>query len=134
MIDTSAPIVTGVNNNGVYDSKSGEKYIYFDKGNGALNGTLFISGGGISKTGSYTLVVTANNITTVNFTYIKYGDVTGDGAVDIIDLVLLKKHLLKIRHLIGAFMIAGDIDSKGNISLSDLLAVKKHLLGISLIS
>jgi hypothetical protein len=130
VVDTSFPIVFGVIDGGVYDSKSGAKFINFDKGNATLNGEPFVSGSSIDATGHYSLVVTANNSTTVNFTYIKYGDVNGDAYINIIDLVAIKKHLLKIQILNAPYDFAGDIYSKGKVTISDLIAIKKSILNI----
>jgi hypothetical protein len=62
------------------------------------------------------------------------GDINNDCIINIYDLVELKKHLLRISILEGAYKIAGDIDGNGNITISDLIALKKHLLGISFIT
>ncbi len=133
VMDTSYPIVTGVSNGGVYDSKYGAKVISFDKGNATLNGIPFLSGSSISATGNYKLIVALNNVTTIDFTYIKYGDVTGDGLINVYDLVYIKRHLLKINTLSGVFLLAGNINNDNNISISDLLAIKKYILGIGVI-
>ena len=65
-IDKTAPVVTGVNNNGLYN---GNKTITFNEGTAKLNGVSFTSGSTVSTDKSYTLVVTdaAGNSTTVNF-------------------------------------------------------------------
>ncbi|WP_369435940.1 S-layer homology domain-containing protein [Lysinibacillus fusiformis] len=65
-IDTTAPIVTGVMNGGIYKS---DVTVTFNEGTATLNGTAFISGTQVTMDGVYTLVVTdsAGNVTTVNF-------------------------------------------------------------------
>jgi uncharacterized protein YjdB len=136
IIDTSAPKVYGVSEGVVYNSRQAVTIITFNKGTATLNGNGFISGASIDETGDFTLVVTDvsnNTSSTVNFSYIKYGDVTGDGIIDTLDLVNLKSHLLNINQLSGVFSEAGDINGTGKISVSSLLAVKKHILGLSLI-
>ncbi|MGE6517494.1 S-layer homology domain-containing protein [Lysinibacillus sphaericus] len=66
MIDTEAPLVTGVTNGGIYKDKV---TITFNEGTATLNGAAFASGTEIGHDGSYTLIVTdaAGNVTTVNF-------------------------------------------------------------------
>ncbi|MGE7022962.1 hypothetical protein ACQKIH_13780, partial [Solibacillus cecembensis] len=66
-IDTTAPIVTGVTDGGVYKSKVTPS---FNEGTATLNGAVFISGTDVEQDGVYTLVVTdtAGNVTTVTFT------------------------------------------------------------------
>lgn len=65
------------------------------------------------------------------YTTVVYGDVDGDGWIGVLDLAGMKRHLLRISTLSGAFETAGDIYEKGTISTSDLLSVKKHILGTS---
>lgn len=134
VIDSSYPVVTGVGNNELYNSISGEILICFDKGNATLNGKPFLSGQSVGATGNYELIVTAGSTTKVRFTYVHFGDVTGDGNVDVADLAAIKKHLLKIEMLNAPYSLSGDIYQKGNISISDLIAVKKHILRMSFIS
>ncbi|MFF2447966.1 S8 family serine peptidase [Neobacillus sp. NPDC058068] len=66
-IDKTAPIVSGVSNNGSYNH---DVTITFDKGTATLNGEAFTSGTVVSHEGTYTLIVTdkAGNVTTVEFT------------------------------------------------------------------
>uniref|UniRef100_UPI003D7F5B47 Ig-like domain-containing protein n=1 Tax=Pedobacter sp. TaxID=1411316 RepID=UPI003D7F5B47 len=66
-IDKTAPKVTGVKNNGLYNTNV---TISFNEGSAQLNGEPLANKSVISKEGQYTLVVTdaAGNATTVNFT------------------------------------------------------------------
>ncbi|MFX3636020.1 MAG: S-layer homology domain-containing protein [Candidatus Pristimantibacillus sp.] len=66
-IDTTAPVVTGVANNGLFNSKMTAE---FNEGTATLNGAAFASGTEIEQDGVYALVVTdaAGNVTTVSFT------------------------------------------------------------------
>lgn len=63
-----------------------------------------------------------------------YGDVNGDGVVDINDLAAIKKHLLGETALEGSYAAAADVFNQSSISINDLLAVKEQLLGISTIN
>lgn len=75
-----------------------------------------------------------NNAVVDELEIIIYGDVVGDGNVDINDLAAIKTHLLKSQTLSGAFFKAGDIFKKNSITISDLLAVKKQILGLAFIN
>lgn len=67
MIDTVAPVVTGVADGGAYKIS---KTLDFNEGTATLNGAAFTSGTEVTQDGIYTLVVTdqAGNVTTVGFT------------------------------------------------------------------
>lgn len=66
-IDKTAPVVTGVSNNGLYNE---DVIITFNEGTATLDGDDFTSGKAVTSEGSHTLVVTdaAGNATTINFT------------------------------------------------------------------
>ncbi|OJU14357.1 MAG: hypothetical protein BGN88_05625 [Clostridiales bacterium 43-6] len=66
------------------------------------------------------------------YTAIIYGDLDGDGAITAIDLLCIKKHLLKLIPLSGHSYIAANTDrgQDGVVGASDMLKLKKHLLGM----
>ncbi|MGV0969271.1 MBG domain-containing protein [Empedobacter sp. ULE_I136] len=65
-IDHTAPSVSGVTNNGIYNTN---RTIIFSEGTATLNGSSFSSGSVVSSEGHYTIMVTDNagNTATVNF-------------------------------------------------------------------
>ena len=63
-----------------------------------------------------------------------YGDVNGDGDIAILDLVYVKRHLLSVIKLEGAFAKAADVNKKNGIEILDLVYVKRALLGVISIS
>lgn len=75
-----------------------------------------------------------DNTNLATYKVVIYGDTSGDGSIDVSDLALIKKHLLKSAILSNEYFTAGDIFSTGKISISDLIAIKKHILNIALIS
>ncbi len=66
-------------------------------------------------------------------TKLSIGDVTGDGAITVVDLAAVKLHLLGKKKLTGDPMKRADINQDGKITVVDLAAVKLHLLGKKLI-
>lgn len=57
------------------------------------------------------------------------GDVNFDGKIDVIDLVLLKRHVLNIPPLSTVTTeYTGDCDGSGKISVGDVVALQKYLL------
>lgn len=70
VLDTTAPIVSGVVNGASYNT---ERTITFNEGTATLNGHSFVSGTSVDTEGSYTLVVTdiAGNSITMSFSIVK---------------------------------------------------------------
>ena len=67
------------------------------------------------------------------YTNIVSGDVSGDGKANSLDLLMIKKHLLKTNILDEPFTISADINDDNNINSIDLLRLRQHLLGIHVI-
>lgn len=65
---------------------------------------------------------------------IVYGDINGDGQVDIVDMLYMKRHILGTSSLNGLREIAADVNKKGGIDIVDMLYMKRHILGRSYIS
>lgn len=64
-----------------------------------------------------------------------YGDVSGDGAISMSDLVKINRHLLGISRLAGINLEAGDSNRRGDgVSMSDLVIVNRHILGLTRIT
>ncbi len=63
----------------------------------------------------------------------KRGDVSGDGNVQINDLILLRNHLLGTAVLTGDALAAADTDGDGKVQINDLIRIRNHLLGIAII-
>jgi hypothetical protein len=89
---------------------------------------------GDSKIGTGTKITATFNSISTNYTILIYGDVTGDGLIEIGDLAAIKEHIIKITMLTDEYKTAGDISVKGSVSISDLLAVKKSILGLATIN
>ncbi len=69
------------------------------------------------------------------YSIIMLGDVNGDGIVDVIDLTLIKRHLLEIRKITDLYLQAADLDISENneLDIIDLTLLKRHLLGTKII-
>ena len=65
-----------------------------------------------------------------SYTFVVYGDINGDGEIDLIDIVKIKRHILELSQLKGEFLRAADINRDGEIDLIDIVAVKRHILGM----
>ncbi len=61
------------------------------------------------------------------------GDVNGDGAVSIVDLLQIQQHLLKVRVLSDHALHAADVSKDGVVTIVDLLKTQQHLLKVIVI-
>ena len=83
-------------------------------------------------TGS-TIEITEGNYK-LNVTVAIYGDASGDGKINALDLLKVQKHILGINKLNGAALSSADPSKDGNVNALDLLKIQKHILGINSIS
>ncbi len=58
----------------------------------------------------------------------KLGDINSDGAIDAIDLILIKKHLLGLETIENK--VLADLDASGEVDAIDFALMKQYLLGI----
>ncbi|MGN0160642.1 MAG: dockerin type I domain-containing protein [Lachnospiraceae bacterium] len=129
-VDTTNKIVAGIQP-GVsaaellknVKTSEGEAYV--------LNNDGTINAGNVA-TGNQFLMVDKDGKEVARYNVVIYGDVNGDGAVDSLDLVYVKRHVLGIKSLEGTYAVAGDTNRQNDgISSLDLLYLKRHILDIS---
>ena len=82
---------------------------------------------GIIGTGD--VITITNNGSSVSFNAVVKGDTSGDGNINIQDLLKVQKHILGYTELNGSFLKAADNNNDGVVNLVDLLRVQKHILG-----
>lgn len=66
-----------------------------------------------------------------SYTVVIYGDTSGDGDINVKDILLAKKYILNGAGLSGAPFLAADADKNGTINVKDLLLMKYQILGKS---
>ena len=62
-----------------------------------------------------------------------YGDVNGDGMINISDLIKVRNHILGENRLQGAYSRSADVSRDSLINISDLIKVRNHILGENVI-
>ena len=90
--------------------------------------------GGVAATGDVLQLKNTGGDVVNRYSIILYGDVSCDGDVTILDLLMVQRHLLGLSSLQGTAATAGDASKEGGITILDLLMVQRHLLGLSSIS
>ncbi len=84
---------------------------------------------GLVATGQKVTITTQNGSETLTI-FIK-GDTSGDGKIDVLDLLQVQKNILAIYYLENESYKAADTSGDGAIDVLDLLQIQKNILGIS---
>ena len=80
------------------------------------------------------IAVYANDTLVATKTIVIYGDVNGDAAVDVLDIIRANRHVLDISPLKGAYLEAGDANRKGDgVDVLDIIVTNRHTLGLTTI-
>lgn len=87
------------------------------------DGTQITSG--IVATGMQMTITT--NGSTVNYTIVIRGDISGDGRLSAIDYVMVRNYLDGARALSGAYLKSADTNSDGKASALDYVILRNHL-------
>ena len=62
-----------------------------------------------------------------------YTDVNGDGRITSMDMLYIKRHILYIKTLSGAYLLAADTNKDSDVTSMDMLYIKRHILDIKYI-
>ncbi len=84
------------------------------------------------KTGDVVEIRDSSGAVRYTYTLVVKGDVNCDGKLSLVDLSLLKRHLLYIEELEGDSCDGADVNYDGNITLLDLSLIKRRLLQIDI--
>lgn len=70
-----------------------------------------------------------------SFEIVIFGDASGDGKINALDLLKVQKHILGLTKLNGSYLQGANSskDTSATINALDLLKIQKHILGINLI-
>ena len=98
------------------------------------NGSQILTDNQLVGTGSKLILKNDQDETVIEYIFILYGDVNGDGKINSVDLLVLQRHILEIKKIDGVFLRAGNINKNGKMPTSlDLLLIQRHILGLKLI-
>lgn len=75
------------------------------------------------------VVLSDGDVVSAEYTVMVTGDVSGDGKINISDMVAIQAHILGKETLSGFAATAGDINGDGKINISDMVALQAHILG-----
>jgi hypothetical protein len=78
-------------------------------------------------TGTLVKVYDEQGVLSDVYTVVIYGDVSGDGKIDALDLMTVRQYLKKKVDLSGLYTVAADVSGDGKIDALDLMMVRQHL-------
>ena len=97
------------------------------------SGNSVVSGNKNLGTGMKLCIVDKGKIIKT-YTIVVTGDTSGDGKINITDMIAVKAHVLKKSTLTGVYSNAGDVNGDGKINITDFIKIKAVLLGKDSIS
>lgn len=76
----------------------------------------------------------ASGNATAKYEAVVKGDNSGDGKLNIMDVMKVQRHILGLEVLTGAYEKASDINGNGKIDVMDLLKMQRDILNIEKIN
>ena len=104
-----------------------------DGGTAKLVGTDGKQNQGLAATGNK-VEVYVNNKKKTSYKVVIYGDVNGDGEINVLDMIKVNRHILGLDKLSGTYLVAADANHKGDgLNVLDMIYINRHALGLSTI-
>ncbi len=89
---------------------------------------------GVVATGNSLEVYDQNGKKISSYTIVIYGDVNGDGAIDVLDMIKVNRHILNINKITDCYLEAGNANRQNDgVNVLDLIYINRHVLGIQTI-
>lgn len=126
--DESDKVITGVAENMSADTI--KSYITVQNGSVSVADASGNKKSGNVATGDRVRILNQSGTLVKEFTVILYGDVNGDGQINLKDALLVRKVIMGEEKLSGIYAKAADAN-RGNdgITLKDAFTIRKHILG-----
>ncbi len=89
---------------------------------------------GAVATGDTVALYDGSNKKVSSYTIVIYGDVNGDGEINVLDMIKVNRHVLGLTKLSGAYLEAGDANRAGDgANVLDMIYINRHSLGLVMI-
>ena len=108
-----------------------------DNYNGAYSKILNKNGNekdGLVSTGDILITYNSSGEEVSRYEIVIYGDVNGDGEIDLFDFAQIKRSILGIADPSGVYWKAADCNRDGELDLFDFAMVKRYILGVGSIN
>lgn len=89
-------------------------------------------------TGNKLLVYDSSGKETQSLELVLYGDVNGDGDINVLDMIKVNRHILGISKISGCYLKAADANRDGDkdgggVNVLDMIYINRHTLGLTTI-
>lgn len=101
--------------------------VVLDKNGNAMADTANVG------TGATVRILDATGATWAEYTVLIYGDATGDGKINSVDLLKIQKYILKLDTLDGVWLAAADGKRDSKVNSVDLLKIQKCILKLDVL-
>lgn len=89
---------------------------------------------GSIATGDRVVIYSQDGTVQLSYDVVIYGDLDGNGLINVYDLIYIRRHMLDIQKLDGVYYEAADTSRRGgDIDAYDLIYLRRHLLDIAYI-
>ena len=92
------------------------------------NGNTKVDNNALVGTGMTVCIMDGSKVAK-KYTVIITGDTSGDGKINITDMIAVKANILKKSTLTGVYSKAGDVNGDSKINITDFIKIKATLLG-----
>ena len=93
------------------------------------NSSGTIKNSGVVVTGDKVSVMVGNDAK--EYQVVVYGDANGDGKINSIDYVKIRKYIMKTSSLSGSYMEAADVNKDGKVDSLDYVKLRKYIMNTS---
>jgi hypothetical protein len=59
-----------------------------------------------------------------------YGDVNGDGKINVLDAILINRHTIGLYNIKGAYLTAADVNRDGKVNVLDAIIINRYTIGL----
>lgn len=97
-----------------------------------------LTASGTENTGTVTtgskLAVYVDGVLVATKDVVVYGDVSGDGKINVLDGMIVNKYTIGLHSLKGSYYSAADVNHDGKMNVLDAMIVNRYTIGLSTIS
>lgn len=87
---------------------------------------------GTAATGDVLELYDASGKKLSSYTLVIYGDVNGDGEINVLDMIKVNRHVLELGKLTGCYLEAGDANrANDGANVLDMIYINRHSLGLA---